>query len=72
MICCNITLEFKSEEMAENILKSVEIDNEGYVKSHREGNKIMSIIKGDNPLSLLHTIEDFLSCVKVAEQAACL
>ena len=72
MISCNITLEFESEEMAENVLKSVKIDNEGYVESHREGNKMVSIIKGDAPLSVLNTIEDFLSCVKVAEQAACL
>ncbi len=72
MIACNITLEFESGEIAINILKSVKIDNEGYVKSMVEGKNIVSVIKAETPLSLIHTIEDFLICVKVAEQVASL
>ena len=72
MIECNITLEFESEKIANNTLESVKIDNNGYVKSMAEGKNIVSIIKAETPLSLIHSIEDFLICIKVAEQVASL
>lgn len=43
------------------------VDNEGFVGATREGTRLISRIKAGNPKALLHTLEDYLSCVAVAE-----
>ena len=61
-------LGFSSEAEARKILDAVELDNQGYVDTKVEGSSILADIKANSLNSLLHTIDDFLSCTSVAEK----
>ena len=67
-IKCNICLEFDSEEKVKNILKSIEVDNFDFVKSKVKGKTLESEIQGNSVSSLIHTLDDFLACISVAEK----
>jgi hypothetical protein len=67
-IRCRLELSYASEEEAENVLRAVEIDNEGFVRARREGSSIVSDISSESILGLVHTIEDYLACASVAEK----
>lgn len=66
-VSCEVRLEFSRHEDALKVQKSVELDNEGYVESKVEGGAIVARMGADSLKSLLHTLDDFLSCVGVAE-----
>lgn len=65
---CSLRLEFSSQHHAEHVHRSVELDNGGYVKTKLEGNTILAEIEASSLNSLLHTLDDFLSCTSVAEK----
>ena len=65
---CKLRLSYGSEEEARRILSSVETDNLGYVTSRLVGSTIISEIVADNIMSLVHTLDDYMSCLAVAEQ----
>jgi len=67
-VLCRLSLEFASPDEAERVNRSVELDNEGYLKTGVEGNRISAEISAPSLKSLLHTLDDFLSCVSVAEK----
>ena len=67
-IKCNICLEYDSEEKVKNILKSIEVDNFDFVKSKVKGKTLESEIQGNSVSSLIHTLDDFLACISVAEK----
>ncbi len=66
-IHCELVLEYENEEKAKNIAKALSIDNAGFLTTSVEGNVVRGEIKSKNVLSLLHTLDDFLSCLSVAE-----
>jgi len=61
-------LEFDSSDQAELVHRSVELDNQGFVTTKLEGNTILAEIEASSLNSLLHTLDDFLSCTSVAEK----
>jgi len=65
---CNITLEFENNKIAEKILRSIEVDNLDFVKSKIKDKKLEAHIESKSISSLLHTMDDFLACVTVAEK----
>jgi tRNA threonylcarbamoyladenosine modification (KEOPS) complex Pcc1 subunit len=65
---CELVFEYKNNKDAENVLKSVELDNEDFVRAKAVGNKIVSKIKAKNLPSLQHTLDDYLACIAVAEK----
>lgn len=67
-IRCNITIKYENGEIAENVFGAVNVDDFDFVKSEREGKKLAAEIKGESLNSLLHTIDDYLACVTVAEK----
>jgi len=67
-VCCSLELEFKSGEEAEKVYRSVELDNDGYLEMRVEGRTVVAVISADSLRSLLHTLDDLLSCVSVAEK----
>ncbi len=69
MISCRIVLEYRSERMAEAIFRSVESENSGYVEGKIEGKNLVFEISADKAMSLSHTINDLLACVKAAESS---
>ncbi|MBU4190527.1 MAG: hypothetical protein KJ886_06035 [Candidatus Thermoplasmatota archaeon] len=67
-IHCKMLFEYKNKKNAENIAKTVGVDNYIFVKTKTDGNRIMSEIVSKSISSMLHTIDDYLSCVGVAEK----
>ena len=67
-INCNIKIDFKDEKETKSILRSIEVDNLDYIKSRQNGRTIVTNIKSKSISSLIHTIDDYLSCVSVAEK----
>lgn len=65
---CDITIEFDDPNKGRSVLKSVEVDNFDFVKSKLVGNKLEAHIEGKTVSSLLHTLDDYLACVSVAEK----
>ena len=65
---CTLTLEFESKDDAEKVHRSVELDNFGYLESTVRENLIIADMEADSLKSLLHTLEDFLTCTSVASR----
>lgn len=65
----NLTLEYGTEEEAKAVAGALHPDNEGFVKAVVEGKVIKAVVSSDTASSLRHTLDDFLACVKVAEEA---
>ncbi|MHA2281192.1 MAG: KEOPS complex subunit Pcc1 [Promethearchaeota archaeon] len=67
-LSCNLEFTYGSEEEAQAVLKAVEVDNYEFVKTTLEGSKLHSIVESDSIPSLIHTLDDYLACVSVAER----
>ncbi|MBC7080649.1 MAG: hypothetical protein H5T44_00115 [Thermoplasmatales archaeon] len=63
---CELRIEFKSEEEAKCINDAIKIDNEGYISTRVRGKFIEAEIEADEIMSIVHTLEDFFSCLKEA------
>ena len=60
-VSCKLTIQYESEQKAELINEIIKFDNEGYINSKVNKNKIIADAEmSDNILSLLYTIDDFL------------
>jgi tRNA threonylcarbamoyladenosine modification (KEOPS) complex Pcc1 subunit len=67
-IKCKLEFYYDDEKTAKTVFDSVDVDNYGYVDAELREKKIVSRIKAKNLASLLHTLEDYLSCVSIAEK----
>lgn len=67
-ISCTLEFDYDSEEEARAVARAVEVDNEGFVKMDVEGKRITSTTESGSISSLIHTLDDFLSCLSVAER----
>ena len=65
---CNITLDFRNREETEKILRSIKVDDFDFVESKIIDNRIETKIESKSVSSLIHTLDDYLSCVSVAEK----
>ena len=65
-ISCEIVIDIGDGEKIKNILKSVQVDDFDFVKSKINGKKLEAKIKANSVSSLLHTLDDYLSCISVA------
>ncbi len=64
-----LEFHYDDEDMARAIFKAIEVDNYQFVRCRLEGRKIMCRVEGEKPSKLLHTIDDLLACLIVAEEA---
>lgn len=67
-ISCKIVLEFDDQKDAQNIASSISPDNEDYIEMDVKGKKINCRATGETPMKLLHTVDDLLACVTIAEE----
>jgi hypothetical protein len=67
-VSCKMEFDYESEEEARAIAKAVEVDNYEFVKTTLESKKMISVAEADSIPSLIHTLDDFLACVGVAEK----
>ena len=67
-ISCNLSIEYEDSKKAKKILQSIKVDDFDFVKSQIQGNSLKADIKSKSDSSLIHTLDDYLSCVSVAEK----
>jgi hypothetical protein len=65
-----LRLTFGDAATAEAVASSVSLDDEGYIETTRRGRTVTARASADSPMSLLHTLDDYLACVNVAERAS--
>ena len=68
-ISCILEIDCGTPKKAEIINEALRVDNEGYMESKAEGSVIKARTNSENFLSLLHTLNDFLSCLLLAEES---
>ena len=67
-ICCDLIIEYDSDDKAQTVLRSTKVDNFGFVKSKVDKNRLEASIESKSLSSLIHTLDDYLACVSVAEK----
>ena len=67
-VTCNVIIEYGEVKKTETVLKSIEVDNLGFVKSQTNGKYLEGHIESKSISSLLHTLDDYLACISVAEK----
>jgi tRNA threonylcarbamoyladenosine modification (KEOPS) complex Pcc1 subunit len=65
---CVIELDYESKEQAEKVAASISLDNGSYAQAQVRGNQLVLTASANSAPSMLHTLEDLLSCVKVADE----
>ncbi len=65
---CTFTLEYDSAAEARAIAASLEPDSQGYLDIEVNGSTVIAVTRAKTVPSMLHTINDFLSCLSVAEK----
>lgn len=65
-----LLLEFPDAATAKAVAAAVAIDDEGYIRTRRTSGTIRAEASADGALRLLHTLDDYLACVSVAERTA--
>jgi len=63
---CDITIDFGDANKVKTVLKSIKVDDFDFVKSKASGKRLEAKIKTNSISSLIHTLDDYLSCVSVA------
>jgi len=65
---CKLEIDFESENDVKKIVKSVSVDDFDFVKTKISGKKLVAEVDSKSVSSLLHTLDDYLSCVSVASK----
>jgi hypothetical protein len=65
---CRIELEYESERQAKNVASAISLDNGEYASTEVAGRRLIITSKAPTAPSMLHTIEDLMACLKVADQ----
>ena len=63
-----LTLTFADAAEARAIAAAVALDDSGYIRTTVRGRTLLATTSTDGPMSLLHTLDDYLACVSVAER----
>ena len=63
---CKLKIDFENKSKAENVLRSVKVDDFSFVKSKIKDNNLEAEISSDSVSSLIHTLDDYLACISVA------
>ena len=65
---CDLVIEFDDSEKTKSVLESIKVDDFTFVDSKALDNKITAHIESKSVPSILHTIDDYLACISVAEK----
>jgi hypothetical protein len=65
-----LTLGFDDLDSARAVAAAVAIDDDGYIRTTRRGQTLIAEAAADGPMSLLHTLDEYLACISVAERAS--
>jgi hypothetical protein len=61
-------MEFESQKKAKKVLQSIQTDDHGFVKSKQSGKTLEAVVESTSVASLLHTLDDYLACVSIADE----
>lgn len=67
MFKATLEFSFKNQETASRLLGSIEADNQGFVKTRIEGEKLFCFVEAKSVASLRHTLDDLLACADLAQ-----
>lgn len=67
-VSCSLRFAFRSKEEAESVLEAIRTDDEEFVNTRLDGSTVVSDIAAKSIPSLMHTLDDYLSCFTVAEE----
>ncbi|MFQ6013465.1 MAG: KEOPS complex subunit Pcc1, partial [Thermoplasmata archaeon] len=67
-VTCRLEFRYPTQDMAEKVLQAVERENAPYVTARVEGDTLVSEAEARSLESLVHTLEDYLACLSVAEK----
>jgi hypothetical protein len=62
-----LVLEFAGEREASRVARALEPDNEGFVVTRVCGSRIEARMEAQSIDALLHTMDDYLACLGIAE-----
>lgn len=65
-----LVLQYGTSAEADRVDRATRVDHGGYLASAVRGATIESEAAADSPMALLHTLEDYLGCVAVAERVS--
>lgn len=65
---CEIKIEFSDSKQAEDVLRSVQVDDLRFVDSKTDGKTLFAKVESDSVSSMIHTLDDYLACVSVASK----
>jgi len=66
---CTLELEYDREAEAIAIMSAISPDNAPYAEAVRDGRKVTVRSRSQTCPQMLHTMEDLLACLRVAEEA---
>lgn len=67
---CRLVFRYNNKKECTLINSALNIDNYQFVMTKIDNKKLVSDITSRSISSLLHTLEDYLNCVNVAEKVA--
>jgi len=62
-----LVLEFFGRQEALRVARALEPDNEGFVQTTLRGRRIEARVEAQSIDALLHTLDDYLACLGIAE-----
>ena len=65
-----LTVGFDDVDSARAVAAAVAVDDDGYVRTTRRGRTLIAEAAADGPMSLLHTLDEYLACISVAERTS--
>ena len=63
-----LTIGFKDVDSARAVAAAVAIDDDHFIRTTRRGRTLTAEATAEGPMSLLHTLDDYLACISVAER----
>lgn len=70
MITMTLESEYDDIRMAEAVFRAIVPDDDGYVTTRLEGNKVIFDFKAENAGQMRSAMDDVLACIKVSEEAS--
>ena len=67
-ISCDVVIKYNDVKKANNVLKSIEVDNFDFIKSSVNNKQLEAHLESKSISSILHTLDDFFACISVAEK----
>jgi len=65
---CVIEIDLGDEERAKGVYRSTALDNGRFVDAEVDGTVLRLKASASSTASMLHTLEDLLACLRVADQ----